>query len=144
MLEQGTGETNKAAIIAVSLEHQVLSAYTAFLASQPQAIQPGGATTEIARKAEPPHAAARFAATVRGGLLRLDFASPARVKAIRIFDMHGRLLFAYRPGKSFATLGWVWDGRDARGRLLPRGRFLVRVETEAGAMSRAVDWNPAS
>ncbi len=144
MLEQGTGEANKADIIALSLEHQVLSAYTAFLASQPQAIPSGGVATEIARRKALPGTSTRFTTTVRGGLLRLEFASPARVKAIQIFDPHGRLLFAYRPGRTFDTLGWIWDGRDAQGRLLSRGRYHVRVLTEAGVMSRTVDWNPSA
>jgi len=142
MLEQGTSETNKAAIVALSLEHQVLSAYTAFLASKPQEVQAVGIERESARR-EGPRARERFTATVRGGLLRLDFAVPLRVKTIQVYDLHGRLLFTYRPGRSFATLGWVWDGRDAQGRLLSRGRYHVRVQTDAEVLSRTVDWSPA-
>lgn len=88
-------------------------------------------------------AAEGFAATVRGGLLRLDFAAPVQVESIGIFDMHGRHRFTYRPSRSFSTLGWIWDGRDSRGELLARGRYHVRVQTGSGAMSRAVEWNPA-
>lgn len=134
------------------LERQVLSSGTAFRASNPLDVRTAGVTEGFARvDARPgtgpeasPATSVPFAVTVRGGLLRLDFASPVRVKTIRIFDRRGLPVFTYRPGKSFATLGWVWDGRDARGRLLPRGRYSVRVQTDTAAMSCAVDWNPAS
>src|SRR5689334_6429417 len=43
-------KSNKAAIIAVSEEHQVLSAYTAFLASQTQAVAPGGLSGGMAER----------------------------------------------------------------------------------------------
>lgn len=142
VLGQGTSESNKAAIIQVSIEHQVLSQYTAFLASKPQlaADRPissavEGRTPSLARPAE-------FRLTARSGLLFLEWAAPEAVMAIRVFDARGRLLFEHRPFARLLLSRWVWDGRDSRGKALGRGRYLVSVQTARGIRSEWVAWNP--
>lgn len=142
MLEQGTTEINKAAIIQVSVEHQVLSRYTAFLAYQPQAVAPGGGiATEIRKGGLPLLGAGRFDLFVRGGLLHLEWEGEA-IQAIRVLDLRGRLLFVHRPAAGRGLSRWIWDGRDARGDRLPKGRYLVSVQTARGLKTRMLEWHP--
>lgn len=147
MLEQGNTLSNKAAIIAVSEDHQVLSAYTAFLASQAQEVGPGSDLSGgmATRLVEAPRALLFFDLSVRGSLLILDWKDKAEVEAIRIYDLHGRLLFIWRPapGSGRGAIGrWVWDGRDAKGSRLGRGSYLISVQTRSGTRNRVFAWGP--
>jgi hypothetical protein len=143
MLAQGTGTENRQAIIALSVEHQVLTAYTAFLAAVPQVAQGDPLTTTLERAAPGSFARGDHAMIrVRGGMLRLDWHSPARVKAIRIVDLGGKVLFTFVPGKGAPFSRWIWDGRLADGRLLAGGRYILAVQGGAGAWTRAFLWNP--
>ena len=143
MLAQGTRETNKDAIIAVSLEYQVLCAYTAFLATAQAAVPDAGQPMTTADKPTPSPAAAHFGLTMHGGLLFLDWTGAAKVEAVRIYDLHGRLLFTFTPGANAQPLSrWIWDGRDSLGRLLGRGLYLISVQTHAGLQSRTFAWDP--
>jgi Ca-activated chloride channel homolog len=143
MLEQGTTTRNKAAIIAVSQDYQVLSAYTAFLASDAQAATKdnaisGGISTGV-REAR--GTMLFYDLTVRGSMLFLDWRAPVEVESIRIYDLHGKLLFTYRPGANATAIGrWVWDGRDSEGRVLGRGRYLITVQTKSGSRSQVFVW----
>ena len=140
MLGQGTTLANKAAIILVSVTHQVLSAYTAFLAISPVSVAGGngGIATEVAK---PQGKGPELALNLQQGMLVLDWNGSHPVVAVRIYDMHGKLLFIHRPGKSGSgSLRLIWDGRDAQGRLLARGKYLLSVETRAGVRSRPFLW----
>lgn len=144
MLEQGVSETNKDAIIAVSVEHQVLSRYTAFLASQPQAVAQvpgGGGVTEVRKARFPRPGAGRFDLAVRDGLLHLEWEGEA-MQVIRVLDLQGRVIFVHRPAAGRILSRWVWDGRDALGNPLPKGRYLVSVQTARGLKTRMLEWNP--
>jgi Ca-activated chloride channel family protein len=145
MLQQGTGTANQAAITALSIEYQVLSQYTAFLAANPQllnadnSISKGMTTRLVAEERLNP----RFDLSVRGGFLYLEWKVPASVDAIRIFDMQGRLVFEFRPGRLAGALGrWVWDGRDAGGKPLGRGRYMLSVQSRGGMRNSVFIWNP--
>lgn len=145
MLAQGTGTANQAAITRLSIDYQVLSQYTAFLASKPQAVtgENGISTNLPTGLAETERRNPRFDLSVRGGFLYLDWKQPARPEAIRIFDMQGRLIYEYRPGRNASDLArWIWDGRDANGKMLGRGRYLLSVQTRGGTRSSVFIWNP--
>ncbi|MEO6095576.1 MAG: hypothetical protein ABIW76_07820, partial [Fibrobacteria bacterium] len=140
-----TTTSNKAAIIRLSEDYEVLSAYTAFLASQAQVVIPGGGggivlptdVREIARTAM------LFDLSLRGSLLILDWKSPADVEAIRIYDLQGRILFTWKPSRGAPAIGrWVWDGRDANGLPLGRGRYLISVQTRTGIRNQVFVWSP--
>jgi Ca-activated chloride channel family protein len=142
-LQQGTGNSNQQAITALSLEYQVLSQYTAFLAANPQAASlDNGISTKLpTRLAEEERLNPRFDLTLRGGLLFVEWKSPARVESIRIYDLQGRLVFEFRPGRAAQGLGrWTWDGRDANGRILGRGRYLISVQTRGGTRNAVFVW----
>lgn len=145
MLEQGATQANRQSILGLSIEHQVLSAYTAFLAAQPQAITPGNnlSGTVPTLIGERSRAALLFELAVRGGMLFLDWKSAVQVESIRIHDLQGRLLFQFRPGARAAALArWAWDGRDGNGRTLGAGRYLISVQTRSGTSNRIFVWNP--
>jgi len=143
-LQQGTGNANQQAITALSIEYEVLSQYTAFLAAHPQAVsQDNVITTKLSRLAEEESANPRFDLSIRGGFLYLDWKHPARLAVIRIYDLQGRMVFEYRPGRLTQELGrWTWDGRDANGRALGRGRYLISVQTQGGVRNSVFVWNP--
>lgn len=145
MITQGTSESQKPAIIALSLSYQVLSQYTAFLAANPQALVPiisnsgGGSPSEISKK---PSLHPQFSLTFQGGLLFLDWRGGAKVQLIRIYDLQGRLVFSYRPMISLVGLTrWIWDGKDLHGRDLNLGLYLLSVTTQAGTQNRTFTWN---
>ena len=145
MLEQGNTLSNKSAIIAISEDHQVLSAYTAFLASQAQAVAPGNDLSGgmATRLVDAPRNPMLFELAVRGSLLILDWKEKTDVEAIRIYDLHGRLLFIWKPASGAARGGigrWVWDGRDAKGNRLGSGRYLISVQTRSGTHNRVFVW----
>jgi Ca-activated chloride channel family protein len=143
-LQQGTGNANQQAITALSIEYGVLSQYTAFLAAQPQAVnQDNVITTKLSRSLDGERANPRFDLSVRGGYLYLDWKHPARLAVIRIYDLQGRVVFEFRPGRMAQELGrWTWDGRDANGRFLGRGRYLISVQTQGGVRNSIFVWNP--
>jgi Ca-activated chloride channel homolog len=145
LLQQGTGSAQQSAITALSIEYQVLCRYTAFLAANPQllsadnSISKGMPTRLVAEERLNP----RFDLSMRGGFLYLEWKLPARLEVIRVFDMQGRLVFEFRPGRLAEALGrWTWDGRDASGRPLGRGRYLISVQTRGGTRNSVFVWNP--
>jgi Ca-activated chloride channel family protein len=143
MLAQGATTSNKAAIIRLSEDYEVLSAYTAFLASQAQAVVPGGGIVLPTGVKEIARAPGLFDLSLRGSLLILDWKVPADVEAIRIYDLQGRILFTWKPSRGAPAIGrWVWDGRDANGSPLGRGRFLISVETRSGTRNQVFVWSP--
>ncbi len=142
-LQQGTGSANQEAITALSLEYQVLCPYTAFLASQPQAVGNPVIVGNPVRLIDARPEAPLFDLAVRNSMLYLDWKSPAEVETIRILDLQGRVVFEFRPSGRTPALGrWIWDGRDANGRFLGRGRYLISVKTRAGVRNRIFVWAP--
>jgi Ca-activated chloride channel family protein len=146
MLAQGTTTSNKAAIIKVSEDYQVLSNYTAFLASEPQPLTDGNSISgglPVTGLEDVRGPLASFDLSLRGSLLTLDWKAPVEVESIVICDLSGKVLFTYKPGRNAPAIGrWVWDGRDAHGVPLGRGRYLIRVKTRTGVRSQAFLWNP--
>jgi Ca-activated chloride channel family protein len=145
LLQQGTGTTNQTAITALSIEYQVLCQYTAFLAANPRlpSADNGGSQGMQTRLVPEERLNPRFDLSVRGGFLYLEWKLPARLEVIRIFDMQGRMAFEFRPGRLAGDLGrWAWDGRDAGGRPLGRGRYLISVQSRGGTRNSMFMWNP--
>ncbi len=146
-LAQGTGSANKAAIVKVSEDYQVLSQYTAFLASEAQLVGDGNSIAggmQATGIQEAPMTMLFYDLTLRGSLLFLDWKAPVEVECIRIYDLHGKVLFTYRPGARSAAMGrWIWDGKDGNGALLGRGRYVISVQTRSGMRNQVFVWNPA-
>jgi hypothetical protein len=63
---------------------------------------------------------------------------PGRIE-IRVYDLLGRRIKTVLDGRVSSKRGSVaWDGRDADGRTMPTGIYLVGLETEAGVTARKV------
>ncbi len=146
-LDEGTTQKNKGAIIKLSVEHQVLSEYTAFLAIKPEAVTDDNNLNK------------NFPATGlgQGHLLSLPLYSWAQDGAgwvlrlnpgnalldFRVVNLQGKSLFAWSAkGKSPATQIFHWDGRDAMGNAFKRGQYLVMIRTLQGSYRLPLNANP--
>jgi hypothetical protein len=71
------------------------------------------------------------------GPVRLRFTPPGDEPVrISVLDTAGRLVRTLAPGKGSAgQLEVVWDRRDASGRLVPAGRYFLRVQARGGEHS---------
>ncbi len=71
---------------------------------------------------------------------RLSFTIPAaREASVEVFDVRGRRVRSLRAGPLPAGAHTVmWDGRDATGRMLPSGVYLVHLRTETEHTTRRV------
>lgn len=97
--------------------------------------------TALSPVVEVPRTLLLFHLSVHGSLLYLDWKDNAEVQAIRIYDLHGRLFFAWKPASEAEIIArWVWDGRDANGSRLERGHYLINVQTRAGTRNQVFAW----
>jgi subtilisin family serine protease len=62
--------------------------------------------------------------------VRIDFSPRRSPSTLEILDVQGRRVMTHRPVAGGST-GFVWDGRDPRGKNLPAGVYFVRL-TDAG------------
>lgn len=93
-----------------------------YLAAQPYIINPA-----VAERAD-----TLIVAMIESPALKSEAAAPFRLE---VRSAKGRLVYSehgvarVKPGKG-AELGFVWDGRDARGRAVPDGEYDIRVLTQ--------------
>jgi len=66
---------------------------------------------------------------------RLASASPQPVR-LEVFDIRGRRIWSVLEHQSRGQYDRVWDRRDASGRIVPRGVYLVRLHTPTSSTSR--------
>ena len=144
--EEYLGAVRKDSIVSISLEHQVLSKYTAFLAwdgSAPNLLYkstvnysistPGGTLTTEIRRGEirkPSIVGADFRLVRDGGGWSLDVGSAAGGTEVRVVDLRGNVLWTGRAaggGQSLSlpqrlpsfVMVQVRTGAGWRGRTLP-------------------------
>ena len=153
-LAQGTTDVNKPAILSLSLEYQVLSVYTAFLAvlektpltnpsgiptTNPGASNPGGHLTEIKTQI---HISLNYQISVHDGMFVLDWQGQDKVVAIHIYDLQGHCFFTYQPEKNALALSrWTWDGRSANGSRLKSGHYIISVQSHGASQNQSFTWN---
>ncbi|MBN1575644.1 MAG: VWA domain-containing protein [Chitinispirillaceae bacterium] len=140
-IEEGTGTTNKNHIIELSKQYQVISDYTAFLATSPVE-----ATEEnrIGRYTGLHVTAAgdillQVSMTILRNRLTIEAPSGAYITEVAVYDLNGRCLFRTLLHTSQCTR-FVWDGRLANGRRLATGRFIVKIQTTRGQITRSLFW----
>ncbi|MBN1306734.1 MAG: VWA domain-containing protein [Chitinispirillaceae bacterium] len=141
-IEEGTGTSNRNHIIELSKQYQVLSDYTAFLA-----ISPGEATEEnrigqytaVETKAAAGDVLAEVSVKLLRNRLTVEIPAGASLREVAIYDLRGRCLFRISLRSSRCTR-FVWDGRLESGRLISSGRYIVKVGTTRGQISRGVFW----
>jgi Ca-activated chloride channel homolog len=138
-IDEGTTQKNKARIISLSVEHQVLSDYTAFLAEKPQAVTtdnnlnnglPVDLREKVLRRLAP------FSLTPWGNGYALTLAAGEVLLRIDIVDAAGRPVKTWRGRASDAISYWVWDGHGDRGLALNAGRYLMRITTSRGTYTQ--------
>ncbi len=150
VLDEGSTTDNKDSIIAVSIEYQVLSTYTAFLAINPLSVQEiadntggyyGFGPTEVEREAVADRTARGvLRVRVEGGMLQVLAPDGAVVEELVVLDMAGRVVYRLRLNRREGVRMVQWDGRCGNGAVLPAGRYVVRVRTDRGWMASGVFW----
>jgi len=155
-LAQGNTHTNKNKIIDVSVEYQVLSKYTAFLAINPIGLDEyeGDPLNYVGIEDELFENENDFVGELSNIKLNLNLTSlhlifPRGIylQRIDIFDLRGRLIFTYihpannRTSESSPAV-WNWDGVLKNGSMMNHGHYIVRISTNKGTESRRIHWNP--
>ena len=133
--------TNKDKIINLSVEYQILSEYTAFLAIEP---------TKTVEDDDPPigmptsiitinNIKNQLKLVVNNSGIQLLFGINVNIKFIEIFDIRGRLInrivLNNRLIKSFK-----WDGINNYGNLIGTGVYVIRIRTNVGIINRQFNW----
>ncbi len=139
-LEDGVTENNKDEIIALSVEYQVLSKYTAFLAINPESVNGDNIvdtswSTDIMEIGK-----IQKGLSIRqmSGHLQLDFPADVGLQMFSIFDLRGRLLFQVDLSQVTGT-SYIWNG-DIGGASLASGAYIVAVQTQKGVITSKLNW----
>ncbi len=149
VIDEGGTTDNKDSIIAISMEYQVLSTYTAFLAVSPTSpiheaprADSGGYFVAEAEPPPMPEQAVRTALEVRVEKSDLQILPPsgAVVERVCVLDLRGRSLYTMQLDKREGMVMLRWDGCLRGGGMLPAGRYVVRVKTGRGWLSATVLW----
>lgn len=148
--QQGATDTLKMPIIAVSIDYQVLCKYTAFLAIRPEPLAretpdgwttiPGAISTETRGRPSHTDGTIRTALQIAVSAGRLNILSPAgeSLLSFEVVDLSGRVVYKVSLDRAQGVGLVTWDCRTADGRLLSAGRYLVRVRTTSGVVTRMV------
>jgi Ca-activated chloride channel family protein len=140
-LEEGTTTANKSHIIELSKQYQVLSDYTAFLAISP------ALATDDNRISQPTAVFEKAAGDVLAGVsvrminrqLLIEATEGVYIEEVRIYDMAGRLVFRL-PVANRRCTRFSWDGIMKNGMRLAKGRFILKIKTTGGFITRPLIW----
>jgi Ca-activated chloride channel family protein len=145
MIDQGTSTANKDRIIDLSMDYQVLCQYTAFLAMSAEAVPDGGSIgAGLGTEAVADHTAVlkRIVVCFENGFLKVTFPTDEIMHEISVFDLSGRLVFRYVNTSRAFTREFRWDGRQADGRMVRAGKYVVRIVTNRGIIVKPVRLGP--
>ena len=146
-LVDNSGTSRKDSIIQVSVEHQVLSKYTAFLAYQAvtydasvnlqYSMMAGAALSETKspRQSLGRFSWAGFQLARNVGEVRFTWDNGAEVEELKVFDLHGNLLFQWKKVQGQASEA-VWHANSATQARLMRGNLIVQVKTSQGMLRK--------
>jgi hypothetical protein len=149
---EGATTKNKDAIIEVSVAYQVLSKYTAFLAINPQPIPPGDGSDEKVQNAfgteiHDPHVFNSLKGMLNAlvmkifkGVLKLILPENAYLTGLRVFDLQGRCVFDFTSSATARIQTFEWDGMISGGSRLIPGRYVARIQTTTGIVTRSFSW----
>ncbi|MFC1586532.1 T9SS type A sorting domain-containing protein [Fibrobacterota bacterium] len=144
--EEGTGTQNKLEIIDLSVEYQVLSKYTAFLAIDPTPVEEGQSlggsgffsNTDVLDRL---FTSVDFTIDIKDGFLWINIPEGQLLYSVRVFDINGRVLFEWSGGSSTSTDNlFKWDGRRLNGDILKPGQYFIQIQTNLGTVSKKITW----
>jgi hypothetical protein len=146
---EGTGSANKDSIVAVSVAHQVLSKYTAFLATVGTPVEADASLEKAWVSSQALEVSPRLSRIARtpglqafrdGGLLRIVWGEGQRVTALRILSVSGAVVRTLHPAPQRAEA--IWDGLGTTGlRVLP-GTYVVEAMVDGVPQHLRVVWMP--
>lgn len=147
-VDEGTTTANKDSIIAVSVEYQVLSEYTAFLAINPTSVDDGSGIGDdldnawtVGVEQVSPLAGRQFCFLVQHGMLHITMPEGELLREMVVMDLMGRVVYRLQLGGRGGVESLRWDGRTAGGTLLRPGRYVVRLQTTTGHITRTLAWH---
>ncbi len=146
-IEEGTTTVNKEEIIALSIQYQVLSDYTAFLAAQPVSeadyvhysrINVSGQVLQsnrgnLSKLVKP------LSIRVQSRMLTIEAGENEWIQEFMVYDLQGRCVFRMKGSSAFLAKV-LWDGRMSNGVLLPGGRYVIKIRTTKGIKARTIMW----
>lgn len=146
-LAEGTTEANRDTIVKLSTAHQVLSEYTAFLATRGEPVESGASLgnayynsliTEV--RSIVSHRRAGFRILSRKGSLLVRWASGDRVDRVRILDAKGAAVRTIAvDGRKTEAL---WDGRSDAGARMTAGAYFVELSGSDAPVREQFTWVP--
>jgi Ca-activated chloride channel family protein len=146
-LAEGTTTANKDSIVKLSVAYQVLSKYTAFLATVGSPVEADGSLakayhssliTEIHQKLSQPRNSIRL--QWNAGKLVVRWGAQERIDRIRVFDMSGTVVasLAIDSRSGMAT----WDGLSQRGERAIAGTYFLEIGSPSGVRRQSFAWIP--
>jgi Ca-activated chloride channel family protein len=146
-LAEGTTNANKDSIVKLSTAFQVLSEYTAFLATRGEPVESGASLgnayynsliTEVRSDVSMRRAGLRILS--RKGALLVRWASKDRVDRVRILDAKGAVVrtISVEPGRVEAA----WDGRSEAGQRMVAGTYFVELAGAGISVRERFAWVP--
>lgn len=148
-LDDGTGSARKDSIIKLSIAHQVLSKYTAFLATIGTPTEPGSSldnavkstiALEVQRRVAQPMRSNGFRALVSRGLLRILWAAGSNADQIRILDLNGTVVRTLHPGAHDTEISW--NGTTDRGTRALAGTYVIEIRLNGSVLHQSALWMP--
>lgn len=148
-LEEGTTSRRKDSIIKISIAHQVLSKYTAFLATVGVPTEPSSSlnnavqstlSVEVQRRDARALRTDGFRTVLSRGMLRILWAAGAKGVQIRILDMNGGLVRTIRPDAQVSEV--TWNGLTDHGSRALAGNYVVEVSLNGLIKRQSAVWMP--
>jgi Ca-activated chloride channel family protein len=145
-IAEGVTEVNKDSIIALSLEHQILSKYTAFLAINSISITDGESLREKFTKNNPElqgRVMVRSAVqlVVNNGFITLTIPENEIVLSVKIYDLKGRLITNIDSRSLLRSRTIRWNGVLMNGTVLKCGKYIIQIVTNKQTVSLPLLWN---
>ncbi|MFC1585107.1 VIT domain-containing protein [Fibrobacterota bacterium] len=146
------GTHKETEIVAVSTRYQVLSPYTAFLASNPLFTEGAAfSTADRSQAAVLPELFIEFdgagaveqkiSYVIKKSMVTISWNAPLKIKSVQVYDIQGRLVMELAvPEHRPRTGELTWDGRLPDGSLLQPGRYILSFNIPGKTLSRMFIW----
>lgn len=140
-MEDGTTETNKDTIVSLSVEYQVLSKYTAFLAVDAEEANDDNMVDTSWNTAVMPLSQIKKGLQIQTipGSLQIQLPEGSGITGLTIVDLRGRIIFQQSFSQQNLTI-FNWDGRGTNGQLIANGAYILRLHTNKGAITTKFNW----